>query len=1014
MEIITQKKLKRNTLSCYKSLLGIFIVCVLSILGIQPVGAQDGKIEVAGTIILGDDGSPAIGATVQEAGNITNGTISDIDGKFTLTVQPNSSLEISFVGYESQTVAVRGRKELSIVLDLKTFDFEEEVVIVGYGTQKRVNLTGAVSTVSTKELENRPVASIAEALQGTTPGLTIQQYNSQPGSRLSINVRGLNTLNDNNPLIIIDGIISDIQNVNPADVENISVLKDASSTVIYGSRASNGVVLITTKRGSSGKAEISYDFNYGIQEATAFPKVVKSWEYAELRNEAMRNSGKIAPFSSEQILNYKQNGPDSNWMREIYKSTAPIQNHNLSIRGGGTDTQYAASFGYMDHSSMLEGPSYGHQRYNMRLNVNTKITDRLSLDASIAYVRNEVKDHAYWTDWLIEQASRMPSIYPIKKEDGSYNYPSGSNSNALQRLEEGGYRQNKDDDLTGVLNAEYRIIDGLKLSGMAAGQVVNSRVHENRKAILFEGSGDKENRMTERSGRTQNLSTNLILSYDKTFADAHNLKAMLGYSYEGGWSDSFETYRITDNADNDMMGGSQTNNVGNQGWRNEWSIYSGFMRLNYNFKDRYLFEFNLRDDVSSKFRKGNRAGWFPSLSGAWRISEEKFYSESLKKTLSSVKLRSSWGLVGNNRIDDYLYQATVSVYNGYNYGDQVVNIANYGSANPDLKWETTSMFDIGVDLGFFDNALTFTADYFNNVTNDILINIPIPGIYGGGSPIQNAGKVQNRGWEISARYNLTSGAFKHSFSGSLSDSQNKVLDTKGTEWISGHDINTIVREGYPINSYYAYRWDGFFQNEEEVRKGPHLAGITPKPGDIRYISKNGDKIVTEDDDRYILGNSFPRFLYGFNYNLEWKGFDFSMFWQGVGQRQVWIRGEGVEAFHNNNEGPVFDFHMDRWTPSNTDASYPRLTVGTESQNNAAKSNFWIQNAAYLRLKNAQIGYTLPTKLTKKMMISKLRIYGSIQNALTFDHMKGGYDPETAGARTYPVARVYSVGLNLRF
>ncbi|MBK5720810.1 TonB-dependent receptor [Dysgonomonas sp. Marseille-P4677] len=1014
MKIIAKKQFMENTRAGFRSLSGVFIICALFIIGIQPIWAQNDKIEITGTILLGDDGSPAIGATVQESGNATNGTISDIDGKFVLRVQPNSNIEISFVGYDNQTISVKGRKELSIVLNVKTFDFDNEVVVVGYGTQKRVNLTGAVSTVSTKELENRPIASIAEALQGTTPGLTIQQYNSQPGSRLSINVRGVNTLNDNTPLIIIDGIISDIQNVNPADVENISVLKDASSTAIYGSRASNGVVLITTKRGRAGKAEISYDFNYGIQEATAMPNVVKSWEYAELRNEAMRNSGRPAPFSNEQILNYKQNGPNSNWMKDIYRTTAPIQNHNLSVRGGGTDTQYLASFGYMDHSSMLEGPSYGHQRYNMRLNVNTKISDRLSFDASIAYVRNEIRDHAYWTEWLIEQSSRMPPIYSIKKEDGSYNYPAGSNSNALQRLEEGGYRKNQDDDLTGVLNAEYKIIDGLKLSGMAAGQIVNSRVHENRKAIIFEGSGDQENRMTENSGRTQNLSTNIILSYDKTFAEAHNLKAMLGYSYEGGWNDSFQTYRITEDSENDMMGGSQTDKVGNQGWRNEWSIYSGFMRLNYNFNERYLFEFNLRDDVSSKFRKGNRSGWFPSLSAAWRISEEKFYSESLKNILSSVKLRSSWGLVGNNRIEDYLYQATVSVYNGYNFGDKVVNVANYGSANSDLKWETTSMFDVGVDLGFLNNALTFTADFFNNTTNDILIGIPMPGIYGGGSPVQNAGKVRNRGWEISARYNLSTGAFKHSLSGSLSDSQNKVLDTKGTEWISGHDITTIVREGYPINSYYAYRWDGFFQNEEEVRKGPHLAGITPKPGDIRYLSKNGDKVVTEDDDRYILGNSFPRFLYGFNYNLEWNGFDFSMFWQGVGQRRVWIRGEAVEAFHNNNEGPVFDFHMDRWTPSNPDATYPRLTVGTESQNNAAKSDFWIQDAAYLRLKNVQLGYTLPASLTKKMMISKLRVYGSVQNALTFDNMKGGYDPETAGGRTYPVARVYSIGLNLRF
>lgn len=979
---------------------------------IQIVYAQEGKIQITGTVFSAEDGETIIGATIIEVGNKENGTISDIDGKFSLTLSPNSSIKISSIGYGDQIISVKGQTSLAVKLQVEAYAFDEGVVVVGYGTQKKVNLTGAVASVSMKDLEGKPVTSVVEALQGTTPGLTIQQFNSQPGNRLSIQIRGTNTLNNNDPMVIIDGILGDIQNINPSDIENISVLKDASSTAIYGSRASNGVILVTTKKGRKGRAEIAYDFNYSLQEATAMPKVVKSWEYAELRNEALRNSGFSAKFTPEQILNYRLNGPNSNWMKDIYKSTAPMQSHNLSINGGNESTTYLASLGYMDHDSMLEGPGYGHQRYNARLNLETKVSDKFSFGVSVSYARNEIKDHAYWTEWLIEQASRMPPIYSIKDENGNYTLPGGSNSNALWRLNEGGYRSNQDDDLSGVLNAEYKLIEGLKLRGMMAGQVVNSRTHENRKAI--EGTGDQENRMTERSGRSQNLSTNFIISYDKKFLEHHTINAMLGYSYEGGWNNSFETYRITDNADYDIMGGAQKENTGNQGWANDWSIYSGFMRLNYNFKERYLFEFNLRDDISSKFRKGNRSGWFPSLSGAWRISEEDFYSESLKNIMESVKVRGSWGLVGNNRIDDYLYQATVSVSNGYNFGNTMVNSADYGSANPDLTWETTEMFNIGADFTFFNNSLTFTADFFNNTTRDILVNIPVPGTYGGGSPMQNAGKVRNRGWEISARYNLKTGSVNHTVSGNLSDSQNKVLDVKGTEWINGGDINTIVREGYPMNSYYAYRSDGFFQNESEVKNGPHLVGITPKPGDIRYISKNGDKIITEDDDRFILGNSNPRFLYGFNYNVQWKDFDFGMFWQGVGQRKVWIRGEAVEAFHNNNEGPVFDFHMDRWTPSNPDAGYPRLTVGAESNNNAAKSDFWIQDASYLRLKNVQLGYTLPVSLIKKLSVSRLRVYASIQNALTIDNMKGGYDPETAGGRTYPVARVYSLGLNLRF
>lgn len=330
-----------------------------------------------------------------------------------------------------------------------------------------------------------------------------------------------------------------------------------------------------------------------------------------------------------------------------------------------------------------------------------------------------------------------------------------------------------------------------------------------------------------------------------------------------------------------------------------------------------------------------------------------------------MKLRTSWGLVGNNRIDNYQYLSSVTVSPKYNFGNVVVNGASFAAVNTDIKWETTSMFDLGIDVGFFDNALNITADYFNNVTRDILIGLPVSGMFGGGSPVQNAGKVRNRGWEVNLNYRFKTGQVEHFISGNVSDAANEVVDTRGVEWINGADVNTIIKEGYPINSYYAYRVNGIFQNDEEVAQGPWLDGITPKPGDLRYVDKNNDGLVKESDDRFILGDNFPHYTYGFSYGFTWKGFDFSMFWQGVGRRNVWLRGESVEAFHNNNEGPVFDFHLDRWTPNNPDASYPRLTVGAESTNNAAKSNFWIQDGSYLRLKNAQIGYTFPKEWLKK-------------------------------------------------
>jgi TonB-linked SusC/RagA family outer membrane protein len=956
------------------------------------------------------DGIPGVNVVVK---NTSEGTITDVEGNYSIEVPADAEMLVySFIGMEDQEVSIGDKSVIDVIMKTSIFDIDE-VVVVGYGAQKKVNLTGAVSTVSTETIEGKPIANVVEAIQGTSPGLIIQQSNSQPGNRPSINIRGLNTLNNNNPMVVIDGVIGDIQNVNPSDIESISVLKDASSTAIYGSRASNGVILITTKNGKSGESVVNYEFKYGVQEATFLPNIVDSWVYAEMRNEALVNSGRAIAFTPEEIRNFRYgNGPNVNWMEQIYKSSAPQESHNISISGGNDNTTFMTSLGYFNQASLLEGPSYGLNRYNFRLNVEHQVSERFKIGTKVAYARNELKDHAYWTEWIIEQATRMPSIYPVVDENGEYLYPSGSNSNAMARLKEGGYRQSSNGDLSGNATAEFSILEGLTLSGLIGGQLYNNRMHENRKAI--ENSGDSENRMTENFGRVQNFTSNIILNYQKQFG-LHALDAMVGYSYEGEQNNSFSTYRITDEAQFDVMAGSQSDNTQNQGWASDWSLYSGFGRIKYNFDEKYLFEFNLRDDYSSKFAEDNRSAIFPSMSGAWRISEESFFAP-VDRYLNSLKIRSSWGLVGNNRIGDYQYQSSVFISNGYNFGDEIVNVAGFSAANSDLMWETTRMFNIGTDFGLLRNAFNVSFDFYHNLTHDILINLPVPGTYGGGAPIQNAGKVKNYGWELAVNYNYSSPDFKHSISANISDTRNEVVDTRGTEWIYGYDVNTIIREGYPINSYYAYRWDGFFQNNGEVTEGPHLDGITPKPGDIRYLDKDGDDLVKEDDDRFVLGNPFPKYTFGINYSLQWRDVDFSMFWQGVGQRSMWLRGESVEAFHNNNEGPVFDFHLDRWTPGNRDATYPRLTVGSESANNAAKSDFWIQDAAYLRLKNIQVGYNVKERFARSVGIEKARLYGSVQNAWTLSNMNGGWDPETAGesGRIYPVSRIFSVGLNVVF
>jgi len=991
------------------------LAAVLAVL----IGASAGSLAVAqnthrvsGTVV--SNGESVIGASVMVKGT-TMGAVTDIDGFYSIQTTPDAVLVFSAIGYETQEVNVAGRTKIDITLEESSL-LLDDAVVVGYGVQKKVNLTGAVASVSTKELEGKPINNVLEGLQGTTPGLVIQQGSSTPGGVPSMNIRGYNTMNDNNPLVIIDGIEGSLANLNPGDIEQISVLKDASSTAIYGSRASNGVILVTTKKGAEGEVHVDYDMSMGWQQATALPTVVDSWIYAELYNEAAVNSGRSVKFGPEEIEAFRNGGTNVKWINELYKKSALQHNHNLSVTGGTKNLSYMASLGYVDQNSLFKGPGYGYKRYNGRINLSHKVSERLTVSATAQYTRNIIKDHAYWTEWIIEQCNRMPAIYEIKNADGTYNYPSGSNSNSLERLEAGGYRQSRNEDISGTITANFRIIDGLTLNATIGGRALNNGTHENRMASAAAASGDKENHISESSYRATKLTTTVTLNYEKTFAQKHNFAALVGYAYEGDSAKSFDTQRLTDNAQYDIfVGGLSGEKISNNGGASDWSLYSAFGRLTYNYDERYLAEFNIRNDYSSYFAQGNRSGLFPSLSLGWRISQESWW-ENIRPVIPSLKLRGSWGLVGNNRIGAYRYMQTVSVTQGYNFGGELVPTAYFSSVDPSIKWETTRMANIGLDVSFLKNDLNVSFDYFNNRTRDILVSLPVPGLFGNGAPTSNAATVDSQGWEFSVNYHFRTGAVNHYIAGNISDSWNKVIDTKGETLYYGYDVVSVIKEGYPLYSYYALRSNGLFQSDEQAASSPHLEGIVARAGDIRYVDKDGNKVIN-DDDRFVVGNDFPRYTFGLSYNLQWKGFYFSAFLQGVGMRSRWMRGEAVEAFHNNNEGPVLDFHVDRWTPVNTGASYPRLTMGSESANNATKSDFWIQNAAYLRLKNVQLGYNFQGNWMKKIKLSNLRVYGSIENALTLSSMRGGWDPEynaDGSGRAYPVARVYSFGLNVKF
>ena len=990
----------------------------LSIVALAPFQAlaQNQTSRISGTVL--SDGEPVIGASVMVKGSSV-GAATGVDGTYTIQAATDAVLVVSAIGYETAEVAVGGRTKVDVSLK-EASTLLDDAVVVGYGVQKKVNLTGAVASVSTEELAGKPIANVLEGLQGTTPGLVIQQGASTPGGSPTLNIRGYNTMNNNDPLVIIDGIEGSLANLNPQDIDQISILKDASSTAIYGSRASNGVVLVTTKKGEAGQVSVNYDMSYGLQQPTALPTVVDSWVYAELYNEAAVNSGRSTKFTAEDIAAFRNGGTNVKWINEIYKSYASQQSHNLSVTGGTKTLSYMASLGYLDQNSLFKGPDYGYNRYNGRLNIQHKVNDRLTVGATAQFTRNNIKDHAYWTEWIIEQCNRMPAIYEIKNPDGTYNYPSGSNSNSLERQEKGGYRQSVNDDISGTIDAALRLADGLYLKSTIGGRTLNNNTHENRMASTAAASGDKENHISESFYKATKLTTTITLNYDKTFGK-HTVGALLGYAYEGERVKNFSTQRLTDDSKYDIFVGSQTGDkITNDGGASDWSLYSGFARLTYNYDEKYLAEFNIRNDYSSYFAKGNRSGIFPSFSLGWRMSQEDWWAP-IRPVIPSFKLRGSWGLVGNNRIGAYRYMQTVSVTQGINFGDELAPTAWFSSVDPGIKWETTRMADIGFDMGLLKNDLNISFDVFSNRTRDILVSLPVPGMFGNGAPTSNAAVVNSYGWEFAANYHFKTGAVHHNIAANVSDSWNIVADTHGETLYYGYDVVTVIKEGYPLYSYYALRSDGFFQSDAEAAAAPHLEGVVPRAGDIKYIDKpdadgNTDGVIN-DDDRFVVGNDFPRYTFGFNYGLQYKGFFFSAFLQGVGMRSRWMRGEAVEAFHNNNEGPVHDFHIDRWTPVNTDATYPRLTMGSESTNNATKSDFWIQDASYLRVKNVQMGYDFRGDWLKAIRVQNLRVYLSVENALTFSKMKGGWDPEynaDGSGRAYPVARVWSVGLNVKF
>lgn len=1009
----------------------------------QP-GNSTSKRKISGKV-TDTQGEPIIGAAIREVGS-TNATVTNADGEFVLNTDGKGSLVVSYIGYADQKVSINGKHRIDIVMQENQKQLDE-VVVIGYGTTTRRSITGAVDQVKSNMLEDRPVANVTQALQGAAPNLIIQRKSYNPnGENTNLNIRGISTTNSNAPLVVIDGLVMNsnaLNELNPNDIDNISVLKDAGAAAIYGSRSSNGVILVTTKKGHlNEKTKVRLSTAVGWEDPHILFTPVKGYQNATLKNLSLTNSGMAPAFTPEQIRDLYNHQSEEKWFLPQIFRTALQQSHNLSVSGGSQKTSYMVSVGYYDQESNYVGnKDFGITRYNLRSNITTEL-GRFKLQALLAFTRN---NSLSTTGSSLEiDAERVPPYYYYRmKEGGKYLLNDIlSEFNPLGSLEAGGTNKFRNNDFVANLNAELKIIDGLKLRGVFGVDVVGQSRYTRTLPVPYYYSADQAtpSRYANEKNYTDNwnydsylINSQLLLDYQKSFGN-HNVTGLLGVtneSYTGRGNEIRIDYANTDlgtsaNDDAEITIGNGSHVYPEDNIRT--SITSVLGRLAYNYQEKYYAEFDFRYDGSSKFASKNRWGFFPSMSLGWRISSEPWMNY-YKEHIGELKVRSSYGVLGNQTIGTYDRYTTYNMYtNTYAYNNKTVTGAGFTLGNEDLKWEKTKTFNVGVDASFLGNSLNVSFDYFYKRTVDILMRPVVPSVFGTSQNMANLGEVSNQGFELSLSYRVQTGDFIHRFSGNLADSYNELKKFPQGEEINGSDeIYFIKRVGVPLGSYYGYKTDGHFKSYEEIEASAIPVGAKVQPGDNKYVDRNKDGII-DSKDRYILGNAFPRFTFGFTYSLEWKGFDFSLFAQGVGKRDMMVRGELMEPFHSNYSYVIFKHQLDFWTPTNTGAKYPRLSApgsASNSNNFRQASDMYMLNGAYLRLKNITLGYTLPQVLTGKLGIQKLRVYLTGQNLLTFSH-NSFIDPESSefnnqmvnsganSARNYPTLRYYGFGVDLEF
>lgn len=987
------------------------MVCLIGMLLPMCMFAQ--QITVQG-VVKDQTGETVIGASVMEKGT-TNGTITGIDGDFSLNMSPNGTLVVSFVGYKTQEVQVKGQKQLQVVLS-EDAEMLDEVVVIGYGTMKKSDLTGAVSSIGNKDIKDSPVSNLGQAIQGKISGVQIVDA-GKPGDNVSIKIRGLGSINNCDPLVVIDGVPTDLglSSLNMADVERLDVLKDASATAIYGSRGANGVVMITTKRGTEGKGKLAVSANYSFQNATNVPSLLNAAQYAELSNDMMVNSGRNP---NPEWANPSELGAGTDWMDELLR-TGVMQNYTVSYSGGNEKSHYYVSGGFLDQSGIVKSVNY--RRFTFQSNSDAQVLKWLKFSNNITFSADTKKSGSY----NIGDALKALPIYPVKNEDGSWSGPDGNSEwygstrnpigpTELNKSQTDGY------NFLANLTAELTFTKWLKFKSTFGYDAKFWFIDNFTPKYNWKPTPTEETSRYKSDNKSFTYLWDNYFLFDHTFAEKHRVGLMPGMSAQWNTNDYLNAQKNVFMFDNvhEMDNGEEMYAIG--GNETEWALLSYMARVNYSYEDRYLLTATIRRDGSSRFGKKHRWGTFPSVSVAWRASQEKWFPKN--DYINDLKVRAGYGVTGSQAsVGNYSYLASynTSVYPfGISSGNQTALVSST-LANPYIHWEEVAQTNIGFDASLFNSRVMFSFDAYLKETRDMLVKASIPitsGFEDTTTTYTNAGKVRNQGIEMSLHTINLTGELGWETNLTATYNKNKIKDLNSDVPYYINQINnsyvTMLAKDYPINVFYGYVTDGIFQNQSEVNT--HAVQPGAEPGDIRFRDLNNDGVIN-DSDRTVIGNPNPSWLFSMNNSLSYKGFELSVFLQGIAGNKIYnannIDNTGMAAAYNQTTDV-----LKRWQGEGTSNSMPRAVFGDPNQNTRVSDRF-VENGSYLRLKNITLSYTFPKQWLQKAQIENARLSLSCENVATITGYSG-FDPEVGingiDQNRYPISRTFSLGLNFNF